>query len=224
MAAESIVEGIRLANRLKKADTIIVGRGGGSIEDLWAFNDERVARAIFSSEIPVISAVGHETDFTIADFVADLRASTPSNAAELAVADINEDKRRAETLIIKLEKYAGIALKNSGDRLKRALESPAFAYPLDNISDREETVKALMSRLKRETEISVRNTENRVAEKVTALEALSPLKVLARGYSYTENANGKVVTSVDDVQNGDSIFVTLKDGRISASVEDKVMF
>lgn len=224
MAAESIVEGIRLANRLKKADTIIVGRGGGSIEDLWAFNDERVARAIFSSEIPVISAVGHETDFTIADFVADLRASTPSNAAELAVADINEDKRRAETLIIKLEKYAGIALKNSGDRLKRALESPAFAYPLDNISDREETVKALMSRLKRETEISVRNTENCVAEKVTALEALSPLKVLARGYSYTENANGKVVTSVDDVQNGDSIFVTLKDGRISASVEDKVMF
>lgn len=224
MAAESIVEGIRLANRLKKADTIIVGRGGGSIEDLWAFNDERVARAIFSSEIPVISAVGHETDFTIADFVADLRASTPSNAAELAVADINEDKRRAETLIIKLEKYAGIALKNSGDRLKRALESPAFAYPLDNISDREETVKALMSRLKRETEISVRNTENRVAEKVTALEALSPLKVLARGYSYTENANGKVVTSVDDVQNGDSIFVTLKDGRISATVEDKVMF
>ncbi len=224
MAAESIVEGIRLANRLKKADTIIVGRGGGSIEDLWAFNDERVARAIFSSEIPVISAVGHETDFTIADFVADLRASTPSNAAELAVADINEDKRRAETLIIKLEKYAGIALKNSGDRLKRALESPAFAYPLDNISDKEETVKALMSRLKRETEISVRNTENCVAEKVTALEALSPLKVLARGYSYTENANGKVVTSVDDVQNGDSIFVTLKDGRISASVEDKVMF
>ena len=224
MAAESIVEGIRLANRLKKADTIIVGRGGGSIEDLWAFNDERVARAIFSSEIPVISAVGHETDFTIADFVADLRASTPSNAAELAVADINEDKRRAETLIIKLEKYAGIALKNSGDRLKRALESPAFAYPLDNISDREETIKALMSRLKRETEISVRNTENRVAEKVTALEALSPLKVLARGYSYTENANGKVVTSVDDVQNGGSIFVTLKDGRISASVEDKVMF
>ena len=224
MAAESIVEGIRLANRLKKADTIIVGRGGGSIEDLWAFNDERVARAIFSSEIPVISAVGHETDFTIADFVADLRASTPSNAAELAVADINEDKRRAETLIIKLEKYAGIALKNSGDRLKRALESPAFAYPLDNISDKEETVKALMSRLKRETEISVRNTENRVAEKVTALEALSQLKALARGYSYTENANGKVVTSVDDVQNGDSIFVTLKDGRISASVEDKVMF
>ena len=224
MAAESIVEGIRLANRLKKADTIIVGRGGGSIEDLWAFNDERVARAIFSSEIPVISAVGHETDFTIADFVADLRASTPSNAAELAVADINEDKRRVETLIIKLEKYAGIALKNSGDRLKRALESPAFAYPLDNISDKEETVKALMSRLKRETEISVRNTENRVAEKVTALEALSPLKVLARGYSYTENANGKVVTSVDDVQNGGSIFVTLKDGRISASVEDKVMF
>ena len=224
MAAESIVEGIRLANRLKKADTIIVGRGGGSIEDLWAFNDERVARAIFSSEIPVISAVGHETDFTIADFVADLRASTPSNAAELAVADINEDKRRAETLIIKLEKYAGIALKNSRDRLKRALESPAFAYPLDNISDREETIKALMSRLKRETEISVRNTENCVAEKVTALEALSPLKVLARGYSYTENANGKVVTSVDDVQNGDSIFVTLKDGRISASVEDKVMF
>ena len=224
MAAESIVEGIRLANRLKKADTIIVGRGGGSIEDLWAFNDERVARAIFSSEIPVISAVGHETDFTIADFVADLRASTPSNAAELAVADINEDKRRAETLIIKLEKYAGIALKNSGDRLKRALESPAFAYPLDNISDKEETVKALMSRLKRETEISVRNTENCVAEKVTALEALSPLKVLARGYSYTENANGKVVTSVDDVHNGDSIFVTLKDGRISASVEDKVMF
>lgn len=223
MAAESVAEGIRLANRLKKADTIIVGRGGGSIEDLWAFNDERVARAIFASEIPVISAVGHETDFTIADFVADLRASTPSNAAELAVNDINEDIRRAEALSERLLRDVLDILAKKEDRLRRSAESQAFMYPQREMEQKERYINDLSSRLKRETDIKINDSESRLINEITTLEALSPLKVLTRGYSYTENMSGKVISSVEDVSVNDGILVTLKDGRITARVEDKVM-
>lgn len=224
MAAESVTEGIRLANRLKKADTIIVGRGGGSIEDLWAFNDERVARAIFASEIPVISAVGHETDFTIADFVADLRASTPSNAAELAVNDINEDIRRAEALKERLRRNAFFILSNKEERYKRACESQAFLYPERELELKERHLRDIFARLKKETDIKIKTAENRLQNNISTLEALSPLKVLARGYSYTEDTLGNVISSAEKINEKDSLFVTFSDGKIKVSVENKVMF
>lgn len=224
MAAESVAEGIRLANRLKKADTIIVGRGGGSIEDLWAFNDERVARAIFASEIPVISAVGHETDFTIADFVADLRASTPSNAAELAVNDINEDIRRAEALQERLKRNAFFILSNKEERYKRACESQAFLYPERELDVKEKHLRDIFARLKKETDIKIKTAENRLQNNISTLEALSPLKVLARGYSYTEDTLGNVILSAEKINEKDNLFVTFSDGKIKVSVENKVMF
>ena len=224
MAAESVAEGIRLANRLKKADTIIVGRGGGSIEDLWAFNDERVARAIFASEIPVISAVGHETDFTIADFVADLRASTPSNAAELAVNDINEDIRRAEALKERLRRNAFFILSNKEERYKRACESQAFLYPERELDVKEKYLRDIFVRLKKETDIKIKTAENRLQNNISTLEALSPLKVLARGYSYTEDTLGNVISSAEKINEKDNLFVTFSDGKIKVSVENKVMF
>ena len=224
MAAESVAEGIRLANRLKKADTIIVGRGGGSIEDLWAFNDERVARAIFASEIPVISAVGHETDFTIADFVADLRASTPSNAAELAVNDINEDIRRAEALKERLRRNAFFILSNKEERYKRACESQAFLYPERELELKEKHLRDIFARLKKETDIKIKTAENRLQNNISTLEALSPLKVLARGYSYTEDTLGNVISSAEKINEKDNLFVTFSDGKIKVSVENKVMF
>lgn len=224
MAAESVAEGIRLANRLKKADTIIVGRGGGSIEDLWAFNDERVARAIFASEIPVISAVGHETDFTIADFVADLRASTPSNAAELAVNDINEDIRRAEALKERLRRNAFFILSNKEERYKRACESQAFLYPERELDVKERHLRDIFARLKKETDIKIKTAENRLQNNISTLEALSPLKVLARGYSYTEDTLGNVISSAEKINEKDNLFVTFSDGKIKVSVENKVMF
>ncbi len=224
MAAESVAEGIRLANRLKKADTIIVGRGGGSIEDLWAFNDERVARAIFASEIPVISAVGHETDFTIADFVADLRASTPSNAAELAVNDINEDIRRAEALKERLRRNAFFILSNKEERYKRACESQAFLYPERELDVKEKHLRDIFARLKKETDIKIKIAENRLQNNISTLEALSPLKVLARGYSYTEDTLGNVILSAEKINEKDNLFVTFSDGKIKVSVENKVMF
>lgn len=224
MAAESVAEGIRLANRLKKADTIIVGRGGGSIEDLWAFNDERVARAIFASEIPVISAVGHETDFTIADFVADLRASTPSNAAELAVNDINEDIRRAEALKERLKRNAFFILSNKEERYKRACESQAFLYPERELDVKEKHLRDIFARLKKETDIKIKTAENRLQNNISTLEALSPLKVLARGYSYTEDTLGNVILSAEKINEKDNLFVTFSDGKIKVSVENKVMF
>lgn len=224
MAAESVAEGIRLANRLKKADTIIVGRGGGSIEDLWAFNDERVARAIFASEIPVISAVGHETDFTIADFVADLRASTPSNAAELAVNDINEDIRRAEALKERLRRNAFFILSNKEERYKRACESQAFLYPERELDVKGKYLRDIFARLKKETDIKIKTAENRLQNNISTLEALSPLKVLARGYSYTEDTLGNVISSAEKINEKDNLFVTFSDGKIKVSVENKVMF
>lgn len=224
MAAESVAEGIRLANRLKKADTIIVGRGGGSIEDLWAFNDERVARAIFASEIPVISAVGHETDFTIADFVADLRASTPSNAAELAVNDINEDIRRAEALKERLRRNAFFILSNKEERYKRACESQAFLYPEREMDVKGKYLRDIFARLKKETDIKIKTAENRLQNNISTLEALSPLKVLARGYSYTEDTLGNVISSAEKINEKDNLFVTFSDGKIKVSVENKVMF
>ncbi len=223
-AADSIVEGIRLANRLRKADTIIVGRGGGSIEDLWAFNEEKVARAIFASEIPVISAVGHETDFTIADFVADMRASTPSNAAELAVNDIHEDRRRAESLFDRLQRNVFDTIDRKEERYDRLVSSKSLTQPLAPINERKDYVNLLADRMKASTENKIKNDSFLLSKAVSTLEALSPLKVLSRGYSYTESEAGEVISSAEKISGGDNIYITFLDGRVSAAAKDKVMF
>ena len=223
-AADSIVDGIRLANRLNRADTIIVGRGGGSIEDLWAFNEEKVARAIFASEIPVISAVGHETDFTIADFTADLRASTPSNAAELAVNDINEDRRKAQYYADRLDKCIQLILDKNTVKLDNLINSRCFKYPTEDIEDRQDCVSDLAERLTRSVGNIIKDSSTALSGAVSTLEALSPLKVLQRGYAFTEDENGNVVSSAADIEKGERIHVTFMDGRVNAVVEDKVIF
>ena len=223
-AASSIAEGIRLANKLGKADTIIVGRGGGSIEDLWAFNDERVARAIFASEIPVISAVGHETDFTITDFVADMRASTPSNAAELAVNDEYADKKKAEYLAERLNTAFTNIINTKRRRLKTAVERPDFKKPWLNMEEKQRKIDYLTEKMEYAAEKSNTAYGHRLAAAAAKLDALSPLKVLKRGYSFTESEEGKVITSVNDVENGSRISITLNDGMLNAVVKDKVIF
>ena len=223
-AASSIAEGIRLANKLGKADTIIVGRGGGSIEDLWAFNDERVARAVFASEIPVISAVGHETDFTITDFVADMRASTPSNAAELAVNDEYADKKKAEYLAERLNTAFENIINTKRRRLKTTVERPDFKKPWLSMEEKQRKIDYLAEKMEYAAEKSNTAYEHRLAAAVAKLDALSPLNVLKRGYSFTENAVGKVITSVNDVENGSMVSITLNDGMLNAVVKDKVIF
>lgn len=223
-AASSIVEGIRLANKLGKADTIIVGRGGGSIEDLWAFNDERVARAVFASEIPVISAVGHETDFTITDFVADMRASTPSNAAELAVNDEYADKKKAEYLAERLNTAFENIINTKRRRLKTTVERPDFKKPWLSMEEKQRKIDYLTEKMEYAAEKSNTAYGHRLAAAAAKLDALSPLNVLKRGYSFTENAEGKVITSVNDVENGSMVSITLNDGMLNAVVKDKVIF
>lgn len=223
-AADSIVEGIRLANRLKKADTIIVGRGGGSIEDLWAFNEERVARAIFASEIPVISAVGHETDFTIADFVADMRASTPSNAAELAVNDINEDRMRTEYTKNRLKRNMAYFIHRKQEKYNNLVNNRSFRKPQIVLEQKEAYVLSFIEAVRGRMENKIKNDSMVLSKAASTLEALSPLKVLARGYSYTENEMGRVISSAESVSKGDRLYVTFMDGRMSAIVEDKVIF
>ena len=223
-AADSIVEGIRFVNKFGKADTIIVGRGGGSIEDLWAFNNEKVARAIFASEIPIISAVGHEIDFTIADFVADVRASTPSNAAEIAVMDINEDKRRAYELFDRLDRALKNVIEDKQDYFWGIIESNVFVNPEKNILDKYEYVKSLNISVMKNSQNIMEKNSSRLVKAASNLEALSPVKVLLRGYSYTSDEKGNIVTSAKEVSIDDSISVTLADGFLTTTVKDKVVF
>lgn len=223
-AADSIAEGIRLANRLGRADTIIVGRGGGSIEDLWAFNEEKVARAIFASEIPVISAVGHETDFTISDFVADVRASTPSNAAEIAVNDEYADRKRAEHLIGRLNSAAAYRISDKKARFDRAVNNVFFKAPEKSILDKDNKLRSAIEKMKNMADNRLNNDGFALASIVSTLDALSPLKVLKRGYSFTEDSRGNVISSVDKIEIGHDIDVTLTDGRLTAVVKDKVVF
>ncbi len=223
-AADSIAEGIRLANRLGRADTIIVGRGGGSIEDLWAFNEEKVARAIFASEIPVISAVGHETDFTIADFVADMRASTPSNAAEIAVNDEYADRKKAEYLIGRLNSVISYKLDYKCGRYDRAVNNVSFKTPQKAMLKIGDTLHSASEKMRGLADNRLNKEGLVLASLSTTLDALSPLKVLKRGYSFTDDGKGNVISSIKDVEVGNNIDVTLTDGKFTAVVKDKVVF
>lgn len=220
-APPEIVSALRYANRWKVADLIITGRGGGSIEDLWAFNDERVARAIYESEIPVISAVGHEPDVTIADFVADMRAATPSNGAELAVPDKSELlagllASRKQMLTALLSRIDG-----SRDRLKQLRQRRVLTDPGAYVADRRLALDHSAALLQAAFRSSLGEKRGRLAKDAASLDAMSPLKVLGRGYAIAETAEGSILRSSKDAFPGQRLHLRLADGGINCRVTDE---
>lgn len=217
-APPEIVGAIRYANRYKLADLLIVGRGGGSIEDLWAFNDERVARAIYDSEIPVISAVGHEPDVTISDYVADLRAATPSNAAELAVADQDALCQILDGYSATMATTLARQIKAGRQHLKAISESPALRSPTGYLEQRRQGILLLRNRLVSAQTQGVERKRRSYVALTAKLDAMSPLKVLTRGYAMAQKKDGTVLRSVSQVDIADEIAITVGDGQISAMV------
>ena len=217
-AAEKIASAIAKMNEKKLADVLILARGGGSLEDLWPFNEEVVARAIFASQIPIISAVGHETDFTIADFVADLRAPTPSAAAELACADVSELKM---TLDLYVKRYKN-ALKKKSELMRLSFEKcmgrRAFSMPTQMINDQYVKVDRAFRRIENSAKTKVAQSKAEAAKLISKLDALSPLKVLSRGYCLAMN-HEEIVHSVKDVKKEDMIQVRLLDGMVETKVQ-----
>lgn len=219
-APGEIAAAIAYANYHMLADLLIVGRGGGSLEDLWAFNDERVARAIYDSTIPVISAVGHEPDITISDFVADLRAATPSNAAELAVPDQDALRQTLDSFSASMASALKRQLEASRKHLNVLSNSPALQSPTVYIEQRRKALQMLRKRLtSAQDQIIYRHRRQFIAH-TAKLDAMSPLKVLTRGYSMTQKENGEVVRSVLQVSTGDTISVLVSDGVINATVRE----
>ena len=219
-AAEKIAEGIKFMNENKLADVLIIGRGGGSLEDLWPFNEEIVARAIYDSELPIISAVGHETDFTIADFVADLRAPTPSAAAELAVANI-EDVR--ETLKLYHNRYK-VALKKKIELMRLSYEKcmarPAYKNPTQKINEQYMVIDMKVKALQNSMMLKLKEAKTSFVKETAKLDSLSPLKTLTRGYSIvTKQESGKVIKSVDDLNSGEKVNLRLSDGQKTATID-----
>jgi exodeoxyribonuclease VII large subunit len=217
-APGEIAAAIRYANHYKLADLLIVGRGGGSIEDLWAFNDERVARAIYESEIPVISAVGHEPDVTISDFVADLRAATPSNAAELAVPDQEALFQTLDTMSAAMTTALGRQLKIARRQLALLSASPALQSPKVYVEKRHKDLTVLHNRLIAAQNQTVSRHKQRYISCTAKLDAMSPLKVLTRGYSMTQTEGGEVIRSVTQVAEGDTVNVFVSDGVLTATI------
>ena len=219
-APGEIAAAIRYANYYRLADLLIVGRGGGSIEDLWAFNDEQVAYAIYESHIPVISAVGHEPDVTISDFVADLRAATPSNAAELAVQDRQALEQNLDAMNAAMATALSRQLRAARQHLDVLSKSAALQSPMGYLQQRQKSLQMLQNRLvAAENQCISRNNQRYIA--LTAkLDAMSPLKVLTRGYAMAQTEGGEVVRSVSQVKAGDQINVSFSDGRLLATVTD----
>lgn len=220
-APGEIAAAIRYANRYSLADLLIVGRGGGSIEDLWAFNDERVAYAIYESAIPVISAVGHEPDVTISDYVADLRAATPSNAAELAVPDQQALRQTLDSFSNVMANALGRQIKASRQHLKVLSESQSLKSPTGYLEQRRRNLQLLQNRLAAAQNASLARCKQRYIANISKLDAMSPLKVLTRGYSMAQTEDGTLLRSVSQVELGQRISVSLSDGRISATVMER---
>ncbi len=217
-AAEKIAEGIQIMNREKLADVLILARGGGSLEDLWPFNEEIVARSIFNSEIPIISAVGHETDFTISDFVADLRAPTPSAAAELAVPDIYEVQQK----IITIQNRLRMSLVKKVDimrlRYEKTMSSTVFREPTRRIQENYQKIDSYLKQLENSIKTKQEKQKAKYMELVGKLDAYSPLKTLARGYSITEK-EGKIIKTKKELNQGDLIEVKFVDGQVQAEIQ-----
>ena len=218
-APAEIAGAIRYANRYQVADLIITGRGGGSMEDLWAFNDERVARAIYDSEIPVISAVGHEPDVTIADYVADLRAATPSNAAELAVPDRQELQKKLQMMQASMQQSVQKSVKLGRQRLSALAEKRVLQSPLNYLEDRRVLLDFLSTRLQAAEQKTLHESKQRFVRLTAALDAMSPLKVLSRGYSMVTSEAGAVISRAADVRENETIRVSFSSGSLTARVE-----
>lgn len=220
-APGEIAAAIGYANHHKLADLLIVGRGGGSIEDLWAFNDEIVARAIYASEIPVISAVGHEPDVTISDYVADLRAATPSNAAELAVPDQNALRQRFDETATRMTNVLVSRVSALRNRLEAISATPALQSANQYANQRRQALLQMDSRLRSACNLMVSNEKRRFVSLAAKMDAMSPLKVLSRGYAVARSSEGNVIRSINHVAVNDNIDVLFHDGVISAKIIGK---
>ena len=223
-AAEDIVKSLKLANDWGQADVIILGRGGGSMEDLWAFNEEIVARAIFASDVPVISAVGHETDFTIADFVSDLRAPTPSAAAELATEHLESIKMDVEELTARLTRDMQAVLTTSKRRLDFLKERPVLKRPLEKIQRTQLYLEEKERLLLREILRKLEKEEHKLTAAEGRLAAVSPFSIMQRGYAMLMDGEGKPLTSAAAAAVGQAVQVRMKDGILQAEVTGKVVF
>lgn len=220
-APGEIAAAIGYANHYHLADLLIVGRGGGSIEDLWAFNDEQVAYAIYHSEIPIISAVGHEPDVTISDYVADLRAATPSNAAELAVPDQDALRQNLDAISSAMASTLNRQLKAAERHLQLLSSSPTLRSPTGYLDQRRQSVELLKNRLIAAQNQNLSKAKQHYISVISKLDAMSPLKVLTRGYSMVRNDSGEVIRSVEQVTIGEKIRIHLSDGTLSATVVSK---
>ena len=220
-APGEIAAAIRYANHYRLADLLIVGRGGGSIEDLWAFNDERVAYAIYESQIPVISAVGHEPDVTISDYVADLRAATPSNAAELAVPDRDALSQTLDAMENAMATALNRQLKAARQHLNVLSQSPALRSPTGYLEQKGRELELLTNRMVSAQNNLISRKNQRYIACVSKLDAMSPLKVLTRGYAMAQAGDGTVVRSISQVELGERITLSLSDGKLSATVMEK---
>ena len=217
-AKESIVRGIRMLET-KNVDVIIVGRGGGSIEDLWAFNDECVARAIFDCQVPVISAVGHETDVTIADYVADLRAPTPSAAAELAVWDYRQLQGYLDECRLRMNRSMTGTIRINRLRLKELDVRLSYLHPRHKLQDQQQRLIELEEELRTLMRDRVKEARHRLAIQIEKLNGLSPVRKLNQGFAYVEEADGGDVKSIRQVEKGDELTVYVTDGLIRTSVK-----
>ena len=216
-AAEKIADGIRFMNENNLADVLILARGGGSLEDLWPFNEEIVAHAIYNSKLPIISAVGHETDFSISDFVADLRAPTPSAAAELAVPDIYEIKQKINVYQNRLRMSLVKKVEIMKLRYEKCMNSRVFKEPTRNINDNYLRIDNYIKRLENTIKIKQKEEKTKYIELISKLDTLSPLKTLTRGYSLVEE-NDKIIKSSKQLSTGDKIKLRFSDGQKNAEI------
>ena len=219
-APGEIAGAIRYANFYQLADLLIVGRGGGSIEDLWAFNDEQVAYAIYESQIPVISAVGHEPDVTISDFVADLRAATPSNAAELAVPDQDALRQNLDNISARMGNLMSRQIKNARRQWSILAQSPSLTSPDQYILQRRKALELLRGRIVGAQTRVLHSHKQRFVAATAKLDAMSPLKVLTRGYAMVTDEAGTVVRCAKQVSLGEQVSISLSDGMLTATVTD----
>ena len=216
-APQSLCSGLEILNAINACDVIIIGRGGGSIEDLWAFNDENVVRTVAASTIPIISAVGHETDFTLCDFAADLRAPTPSAAAELAVPDRDEMQVRLDELISRADGFMLQNVKNKRERLLNITTKLELSSPMGRLTVEKKDLAQKSIALEQGIQKSVQKQRERLAVASAKLTAINPLAVLSRGYSYSQK-DGAVISSVSQINSGDMINIRFADGNASAKI------